>query len=608
MTGEDTEEQKKRAEAIERVTNALEGLVSETDRHLEQLKIQAKAATLPEWERGMFMAVENAKLSMKGKLLTNAEEKAIPAAQLGLVAAQQEGKGLDALRQSQIDRESAGQLLDAEFKGAAAVRERVIYLNQEALLRNHVSQSTAENVSAELRMINALRDKQELVKQDRTQAQSIALLEKELSLVGMIPAERERELEILKRRHQYENMGLGPIEEALKERESSIAKMAELKAKLSAMNTVTSSIASGVDEYSSATQLADAEERGAAAVRERTILLAEEKAIRDLIRAGIQEDDARAMAAIQATQQRWTAQQRDRQSMDQKDRQTGNELERLKQEVSLVGALPATREKELALLSLRQQLMDMGVSNIEEELQKRGEILGEIAKQRELLNSLNRYQQMIGDTLADSLMNGFSKGEDMAEAFKNTLITMFKGAVLQPLLQPIVSPLASGASMLQSVLGNFVGKTLENAFGGSGLTGQSAGDYSPSVMNEWSGNLPARAGGGPVDAGQIYLVGEKGPEIFKPGSSGSIIPNGKPLQFSGGGSPPPIVKVEIHIHEAQGAKATVNHSTTPSGMPKIDVFIEMVETALAGSIARGTGALPQALQDRYGLNPAVGVI
>jgi hypothetical protein len=38
-------------------------------------------------------------------------------------------------------------------------------------------------------------------------------------------------------------------------------------------------------------------------------------------------------------------------------------------------------------------------------------------------------------------------------------------------------------------------------------------------------NLPGKAGGGDVTAGEPYLVGEKGPEIFRPSSSGSITPN-----------------------------------------------------------------------------------
>jgi phage-related minor tail protein len=37
----------------------------------------------------------------------------------------------------------------------------------------------------------------------------------------------------------------------------------------------------------------------------------------------------------------------------------------------------------------------------------------------------------------------------------------------------------------------------------------------------------ARAEGGPVDSGQSYLVGEKGPELFVPSSAGSIVPNAR---------------------------------------------------------------------------------
>jgi hypothetical protein len=40
-----------------------------------------------------------------------------------------------------------------------------------------------------------------------------------------------------------------------------------------------------------------------------------------------------------------------------------------------------------------------------------------------------------------------------------------------------------------------------------------------------SGGLQFRASGGPVRQGGSYIVGEKGPELFTPGSSGSITPN-----------------------------------------------------------------------------------
>ena len=38
----------------------------------------------------------------------------------------------------------------------------------------------------------------------------------------------------------------------------------------------------------------------------------------------------------------------------------------------------------------------------------------------------------------------------------------------------------------------------------------------------------ARASGGPVDAGGAYLVGEQGPELFVPSTSGTIAPNARP--------------------------------------------------------------------------------
>ena len=45
-----------------------------------------------------------------------------------------------------------------------------------------------------------------------------------------------------------------------------------------------------------------------------------------------------------------------------------------------------------------------------------------------------------------------------------------------------------------------------------------------------------KASGGSVDAGTSYLVGEKGPEIMVPRSSGTIIPNHAIADSAGGGT------------------------------------------------------------------------
>ena len=46
---------------------------------------------------------------------------------------------------------------------------------------------------------------------------------------------------------------------------------------------------------------------------------------------------------------------------------------------------------------------------------------------------------------------------------------------------------------------------------------------------------PKRQGGGPVGAGEVYIVGESGAEYFLPGASGMIVPQGSGFMGSGSG-------------------------------------------------------------------------
>jgi hypothetical protein len=79
-----------------------------------------------------------------------------------------------------------------------------------------------------------------------------------------------------------------------------------------------------------------------------------------------------------------------------------------------------------------------------------------------------------------------------------------------------------------------------------------------------------KAAGGPVSGGTTYLVGEKGPELFTPGTSGNIIPNNR---LGGGGG-------SINI--------TVNGAIDAEGTARQIVDILNRATARGGS---GSGAL-----------------
>jgi len=76
-------------------------------------------------------------------------------------------------------------------------------------------------------------------------------------------------------------------------------------------------------------------------------------------------------------------------------------------------------------------------------------------------------------------------------------------------------------------------------FSFTGLGGAKAAGGSTDFIGLLTGSLTGKASGGSVVAGQPYMVGEKGPEMFMPNQSGTIIPN----QNVGGGAIIPDVRI-----------------------------------------------------------------
>lgn len=77
---------------------------------------------------------------------------------------------------------------------------------------------------------------------------------------------------------------------------------------------------------------------------------------------------------------------------------------------------------------------------------------------------------------------------------------------------------------------------VQSVLSGGGVSGALAGLV---------GGLPGRATGGPVSPGRAYVVGERGPEMFVPSSSGRV--------ETGGGGGVREVRVAITVHAAGGS-------------------------------------------------------
>lgn len=112
-------------------------------------------------------------------------------------------------------------------------------------------------------------------------------------------------------------------------------------------------------------------------------------------------------------------------------------------------------------------------------------------------------EQMLEDlrdgfkSLGAEIVGAFTSGRKASDAFKN---------------------------VLSSLLQKFASRALNNLFDTIFPKSNASAGVLSSFFNMF------RANGGPVNSGEPYIVGEKGPELFVPKASGTIVPNGMMAQ------------------------------------------------------------------------------
>lgn len=155
---------------------------------------------------------------------------------------------------------------------------------------------------------------------------------------------------------------------------------------------------------------------------------------------------------------------------------------------------------------IRGLLPELNKTN--EDLEETGEVVEKAAVKFEKLKEAMEGFGMGFKRVAESSKSDMDKmadlGANVAKTLEDGLVDAFmnirKGAeglkdVMDQILKAIVSELIR-VFIVQKIVGG-----IQTLFGGG------------------------KAEGGPVSAGTSYLIGEKGPELFTPGRSGSIIPN-----------------------------------------------------------------------------------
>lgn len=146
-------------------------------------------------------------------------------------------------------------------------------------------------------------------------------------------------------------------------------------------------------------------------------------------------------------------------------------------------------------------------------------------------------------TLDTSLVDGFERAGSVLE--RGLLSAVRKGSLGFDDLKRVAF------NALNEIAAQAMSSGFSNLFGstGSGGGGGIASMFS-NVVGAALG-LPGRATGGPVSPGEAYLVGERGPEIFVPTSSGRVEAN------AAGGQAGRDVRVSINLAAPRGTDAPV---------------------------------------------------
>lgn len=156
----------------------------------------------------------------------------------------------------------------------------------------------------------------------------------------------------------------------------------------------------------------------------------------------------------------------------------------------------------------------------------------------------------VGAQIENGLTSAFKNAEDAFVQFATTGKISFSSmanSIIADLIRIQARKAIAGLidQAVGFVSGNFGGP-------GSGITDNAAPSSGAFTAAGDFGLAGARAGGGPVDYGSSYLVGERGPEIFTPAAGGTIIPNDKIGGGSGGGDIYVSVNADTGASQATG--------------------------------------------------------
>ncbi|MDW8399864.1 MAG: tape measure protein [Acetobacteraceae bacterium] len=245
-----------------------------------------------------------------------------------------------------------------------------------------------------------------------------------------------------------------------------------------------------------------------------------------------------ALRRLEGSVRRVTAAQRDNRDAERELNEVLRERERLIQ------------QNETAYERYQRRMETLG--RLVERAEQVGRPLPDETIRREAtaaLEELERAERRVEEGAERARDVGRELGLTFSSAFEDAII---RGKRFSEVLQGIGQDIARiiARRTITEPLGNAVSSAL-SGFSFDGIGSWLGGLFgTPTAFFQNAVGNPFRAEGGPVTAGQPYVVGERGPEWFVPRQSGTVLPNG--TAPAGG----PTIHTTLNI-DARGADAGV---------------------------------------------------
>ena len=201
----------------------------------------------------------------------------------------------------------------------------------------------------------------------------------------------------------------------------------------------------------------------------------------------------------------------------------------------------------LAELEKENELSRAIIAGKEEEFLIEQAVKSEVEKIGQTMETINATQlQRIRDgvTINKDLKKQAEIAKDLQDAF-DSLSTSINNDIKEG-IKGLIKGTSTLGDLLNNVADRFLDVALNQALFGSILG--SGGEKGGGIL----GAIGLFANGGRPPVGRPSIVGEKGPELFVPSSSGTIVPNNK---LGGGGSTSVVVNVDASGSDVQGDDA-----------------------------------------------------